>query len=276
MPEPRGILTTRSSGSGPGASNRCLPMTSAMPPMIANSTKMLMMALPMTTKGCRALLERRAGISTVSGSSAVRGLRGVICLVLFEPMAAAPIPFTVRSERGGYGSPPPGTALPVSREYGTDARADAGLLDVRVAGDAPALPLPSRFDASLRGFSALAAAGIGFCTTEALFADVVAFDPTPGVRGGCAGGAEADFVEDDSAAGARSRALGARRSAARAGTAGGCALARSLPFGGGSESVTATSPHYIAHDQRKGQPRRRAEAHRSLSHPPIGSMMGLQ
>ena len=35
-----------------------------------------MMALPMTTSGWRALVERRVGKSTVSGSSAVRGLRG--------------------------------------------------------------------------------------------------------------------------------------------------------------------------------------------------------
>ena len=40
-----------------------------------------MIALPMTTNGCRARLERRGGISTVSGSSAVRGLRGVMRLI---------------------------------------------------------------------------------------------------------------------------------------------------------------------------------------------------
>ena len=42
----------------------------------------LMMALPITTKGCRALLSGLVGMSTVSGSSAVRGLRGVRCLLL--------------------------------------------------------------------------------------------------------------------------------------------------------------------------------------------------
>jgi hypothetical protein len=78
----------------------------------------------MTTKGCRALLERRVGISTVSGSIAVRGLRGVMCFGLFELIGAALIPFTSRSESVGYGSAAPGTALPVSLEYGTDPRAD--------------------------------------------------------------------------------------------------------------------------------------------------------
>jgi len=36
-----------------------------------------MMALPMMTRGCRALAERRAGKSTRSGSIAARGLRGM-------------------------------------------------------------------------------------------------------------------------------------------------------------------------------------------------------
>jgi hypothetical protein len=57
----------------------------------------------MMTRGCRALFDRRSGASTVSGSSAVRGLRGVIRLasVRFESMADVPIPFTTRSESGG-------------------------------------------------------------------------------------------------------------------------------------------------------------------------------
>src|SRR5208283_5173500 len=98
-------------------------MTSAIPATIAANTKMLMMALPITTKGCRTLFERRVGISTVSGSSAVRGLRGVICLGFFEPAAAALIPFTGRFDRGGYGSPAAGTAFLVSCE---DESADKG------------------------------------------------------------------------------------------------------------------------------------------------------
>jgi hypothetical protein len=114
-----------------------------------------MMALPMTTKGCRALFERRVGISTVSGSSAVRGLRGVICLVFFEPIGAAPTPFTSRSDRGGYGSPAPGTALFVSRE---DESTDEGSLAalgriVEAAAGAPLFPLEP-----LRIFAAATAA----------------------------------------------------------------------------------------------------------------------
>jgi hypothetical protein len=63
--------------------------------------KKLIMALPMTTKGCRALFDRVVGTSTVSGSSAVRGLRGVICFEFLEAIEAAPIPFTSRSDKGG-------------------------------------------------------------------------------------------------------------------------------------------------------------------------------
>ena len=101
MPEPRGILTTRSSGNGPEASKRCLPITSATPARIAANMKRLIMALPMTTKGCRALLDRVVGTSTVSGSSAVRGLRGVMCFGLIEPIEAAPIPFANPPDSGG-------------------------------------------------------------------------------------------------------------------------------------------------------------------------------
>src|SRR5208282_1314974 len=216
MPEPRGILTMRSSGNGPGASNRCLPTTSAMPATIAISTKMLMMALPMTMKGCRALFERRVGISTVSGSSAVRGLRGVICLGFFEPIGVAPIPFSSRSDRGGYGSPAPGTALVVSREYGSDERTDEGSLAafgrvVEAASGAPASPLEP-----LRGFAAPTAA------------------------------------DDCCAAGAPPRVLRSGRSAARTGAARGRTPARLLPLGGGSELVTAECPllHYASSVKR--------------------------
>ncbi len=48
--------------------------------------------LPMTTNGLRALFERRAGASIMSGSKAVRGLRGVIGLKFFASMPAVPTP----------------------------------------------------------------------------------------------------------------------------------------------------------------------------------------
>ena len=78
------------------------------------------MALPMTTSGWRALRERRAGASTVSGSSAERGLRGMMRFnsLAFASMDAAPVPFACacRCERGS-----PAPALPEAREYDTGA-----------------------------------------------------------------------------------------------------------------------------------------------------------
>ena len=78
------------------------------------------MALPMTTSGWRALRERRSGASTVSGSSAERGLRGVMRLssLVFASMDAAPVPFACAC-RCARGSPAP--ALPGGREYDTGA-----------------------------------------------------------------------------------------------------------------------------------------------------------
>jgi hypothetical protein len=114
---------------------------------------MLMTALPITTNGCRALLERRVGISTVSGSIAVRGLRGVMGLVLFELIGTGLIPFTCRSESGGYGSPAPGTAPPLFFEYGTDPRADPRSPPASRTADAAA---------SGRGRATAATGGAGF------------------------------------------------------------------------------------------------------------------
>src|SRR5215472_5444090 len=92
IPEPRGILTMRSAASGPTASKRCLPKNNAIPAAKATRTKALMTALPITTRGCRALAERRAGISTLSGSIAVRGLRGMrLGSLLPEPAALTSI-----------------------------------------------------------------------------------------------------------------------------------------------------------------------------------------
>ena len=76
MPSPRGILTTLSSASGPGASNHCLPRNSPAPTAIETTTSTVKMALPTTMIGWRTRREWRLGSGTLSGSSAARGLRG--------------------------------------------------------------------------------------------------------------------------------------------------------------------------------------------------------
>ena len=48
--------------------------------MIASRISMVKTALPAITRGWRALLDHLVGIGTLSGSSAARGLRGVIRL----------------------------------------------------------------------------------------------------------------------------------------------------------------------------------------------------
>jgi hypothetical protein len=48
--------------------------------MIASRINMVKTALPAITSGCRALFDHLVGIGTLSGSSAARGLRGVIRL----------------------------------------------------------------------------------------------------------------------------------------------------------------------------------------------------
>jgi hypothetical protein len=83
------------------------------------------MALPMITSGWRALRERRNGASTISGSSAERGLRGVMRLssLAVASMDAAPVPFACacRCESGSLAP-----ALPEGREYDTGAGAGEG------------------------------------------------------------------------------------------------------------------------------------------------------
>src|SRR5664280_1331721 len=76
MPRPRGILTTLSSASGPGASKRCLPTNKAPPTRTEINTSTVNTALPTITRGWRVRTERRFGGGTRSGSSAARGLRG--------------------------------------------------------------------------------------------------------------------------------------------------------------------------------------------------------
>src|SRR5271157_3579843 len=97
IPDPRGILTMWSAASGPCASKRCLPKNSAIPAANAARTKALMTALPITTSGCRALAERRAGRSTLSGSIAALGLRGMrLGSLLLGPVAAVLSALAVR------------------------------------------------------------------------------------------------------------------------------------------------------------------------------------
>jgi hypothetical protein len=110
MPEPRGMLTTRSSANGPGASKRCLPNARTPAATNAAKTNRVMIALPMTTNGCRAFFERFGGRSTVSGSSAVRGLRGAKCLLA---LAAAALP-TNPSADGGLRSPATDAGFPAA------------------------------------------------------------------------------------------------------------------------------------------------------------------
>ena len=76
------------------------------------------MALPTMTSGWRALAERRAGRSTVSGSIAVRGLRGLMQFILFVSIGARPMPLV--TEIGGTGSPAPTACLIGSRGFAGD------------------------------------------------------------------------------------------------------------------------------------------------------------
>jgi hypothetical protein len=69
-----------------------------MPLATASKMKILMTALPTTTNGCRALFDRGVGMSTVSGSSAVRGLRGAMSWEFFAALGEAPVPLTGRPE----------------------------------------------------------------------------------------------------------------------------------------------------------------------------------
>ena len=94
---------------------------------MANSTKRLRIALPMMTSGCRAVFERRGGMSIVSGSSADRGLRGARRLLSLGVAStdAPPAPFAGCAERGGFDPLAPEPA--VSREYDTGGGIGEGL-----------------------------------------------------------------------------------------------------------------------------------------------------
>jgi hypothetical protein len=60
-------------------------------------------------------------MSTVSGSIAVRGLRGLIRLTPLVSIAAVPIPLATPTEIGGTGSPAPTAVLFGSRGFGGGA-----------------------------------------------------------------------------------------------------------------------------------------------------------
>src|SRR5262249_48677091 len=92
LPAPGGLLLRRSAARAPAASKRCLQKNRAIPTANATRTKALITALPITTSGWRALAERRAGKSTLSGSIAARGLRGMrLGSLLLRPAAGASV-----------------------------------------------------------------------------------------------------------------------------------------------------------------------------------------
>ena len=192
----------------------------------------------MTTKGCRARLERLVGISTASGSSAARGLRGAMCLAFFGLATSAPLPLPGRSKSGGWGSPETDTALPgfcgadprAGGRSAAAARTAAGAARVAApavgaAGAArtveavrggPPLPLAGRGAIGLAALSAPVAAGRGFCAMEAADAGLVAIGTTGG-RGSCRAtgfAAAGDWILADCPA---AGAVGAGFSAPRAG-----------------------------------------------------------
>jgi len=136
-------------------------------------------------------------------------------------MDAVPIPPDCRSEIGGYGSPAFGCAIPAGREYGTDGAAggdrgdavatvfelaDADWRGVAgAAGRAPEVPLVGRTGAGFSGVSEVVLVEFGVGVT-------------PGV-----GALSAERAEIPDA----------------------LVVARSLPFDGGLDSVTAIYPRLL-------------------------------
>ena len=240
-------------------------MKTTKPTTTAKSTMIVMIALPMTTKGCRALFDRRGGASMASGSSAVRGLRGVMRWASgrFESTGAALMPLTSRSEIGGYGSPATGTAFAGSRDDDERGGADSlmgaerpfdGLLVARSVvcprgvGAAGALAVPFvGCSAALGELSGVAGGWRAPCSVAGLRGEAAA--------GWTARGGDFAAVEDCFDPGSAACAFGFGRSAARAAGARasavrGCPAARPLPLGGGLDSVTAKYPLFKMHDQR--------------------------
>jgi hypothetical protein len=84
--------------------------------------------LPIMTSGCRAVFDRRGGMSIVSGSSADRGLRGARRLLSLgvASMDATPTPLVGCAKRGGFDPLAPEAAA--SREYDTGGGIGEGLV----------------------------------------------------------------------------------------------------------------------------------------------------
>jgi hypothetical protein len=180
-----------------------------MPAKTATKTKMLIMALPMTTSGCRAVAERLGGIATVSGSIARRGLRGMIRLESGLP---------------GFGDTAPALFVTRSAPDAADRLAGAG------------------FGAAAGAVGATAAAGPR--SASAIERDGVAFTP-----GGWAGVAPLVARAAATLGAVADRGTPARAGCAVgwsvARLADGCGFGAGLsPPGGASDAVTATYPHW--------------------------------
>jgi hypothetical protein len=190
------------------------------------------MALPMTTRGFRTVFDRRTGMLTVSGSSAERGLRGVMRLGSLDLVDAAPLPLVCRSAKGGGATVGTGGTAPAGGLRGavaaagrgcwgvTAGAAATGLLAGAVGGDATA-GLPA--GALLAGE---AAAG--------LLRSALGCDAPAGLLAGA-------FAGDAAVAIPLGRGLTAVGTAGAASVSGGTAP-RWPPLGGGFEPVTADYP----------------------------------
>src|SRR5690348_5869868 len=108
------MLTVFSFANGPGRSNRCLPTTKPTPAATVIRNTIVSNALPAITNGLRTRLERRDGNGTCSGSSAARGLRGVIRLESIDAPSDEP------DCTGGRGSLAAGTARGAGGGGGAD------------------------------------------------------------------------------------------------------------------------------------------------------------
>ncbi len=179
-----------------------------------------MTALPMTTRGCRAPAERRVGNSTVSGSIAVRGLRGVIGLGAARLEFAEAASFPLGGRPGG----------------GADAAfaADGAFAGARAGGAAAATPAWIEIAPRVAGRGGDPAGGPAEPLAGRAAAGLTALAPGAATARGC---------------------WSAGLSAARTGACCAAGAARPAPPGGGLEdggllSVTAPYPLFgQAHDQ---------------------------
>ena len=209
------------------------------------------MALPITTSGCRALFERRVGSSTFSGSSAVRGLRGVSGRVV-APVAGAGAP-AAGLEAGGVddadaAGEAAGVAVAPAGGFETDGAEEADAAD-EAAGVTIALT---------GGFEAGAvddADGVGEAPAAAARALPFVGCTAAGLRGSPADDDVVDALDGEAAAAGRSGFAAAAPAApaapgagaafgAGAGAGAGAPAAAGRPdlSTGGLDSVTATHP----------------------------------